>query len=316
MIAAAFAVDLIAGDPSWLPHPVRAIGGATALGERLALWGARGDARRETVAGAGLAATIVLTAASCAALLLDGALRIRGVRTAAAFEIVLAASTLATRDLLVEADAVLDALDAGDLARARLRLARIVGRDTGSLDEPEVVRAVIETLAESTCDGIVAPLCALALGGVPLAYAFKAASTLDSMIGHIEPPHTYLGWFAAKLDDAFCFVPARLTAFAICLVAPLAGGSIALARRTLVADGDRHRSPNAGRPEAAMAGALQVRLGGTNVYAGNAHHGEVIGSQFAGPNSADGRRARRLVLCVATLSAGAIACVTAACEAV
>ncbi len=305
-------MDLIVGDPAWLPHPVRAIGALIAFGERSTLRGAHGDARREKLAGAGLAAVVVLATASSAALLLVGTYRSRLPHAEAALEIMLAASTLATRDLLCEADAVIDALGRGDLVRARARLARIVGRDTEHLDEHEIARATIETLAESTCDGIVAPLCALGLGGVPLAYAFKAASTLDSMIGHIESPYTHFGWFAAKLDDALCFLPARLAASAICLLAPLIGGSVADAWETLVADGSRHRSPNAGRPEAAMAGALRVRLGGSNVYGGVTHRGETLGARFAAPNCADARRARRLVSWVATFSAIAIAGIGAA----
>jgi adenosylcobinamide-phosphate synthase len=313
MIAAAFAVDVIVGDPRRLPHPVRAIGVGTSFCERLAFRTARGDARAETFAGGALTAAIVAASASYAALTIECARRC-GAGAGAIVETVLAASTLAAHDLLKEAGGVLDALDERDLPRARERLARIVGRDTGALDEPEIARAVIETLAESACDGIVAPLCALAAGGVPLAFAFKAASTLDSMIGHIEPPYTHLGRVAANLDDAACLVPARLTALAICLLAPLAGGSIATARNTLAADGRRHRSPNAGRPEAAMAGALGVRLGGANLYDGVLRRSDFLGAQFRRPSRADARRACGLILWVASFTALAIAVVSAVCD--
>jgi adenosylcobinamide-phosphate synthase len=291
---------------------VRAFGALAGLGERVALRSPVRDAPREALAGAALATAIAGGAAASGAALRRAARGAFGRRAVAVLEVALAASSLATRDLLVEADAVLDALASDDLAAARGRLSRIVGRDTQALDASEIARAVIETLAESACDGIVAPLCALALGGVPLALAFKASSTLDSMIGHIEPPHTYFGRFAAKLDDAACFVPARLTAFAICALAPIAGGSSASAWRTLRADGHRHRSPNAGRPEAAMAGALRVRLGGTNAYAGVAHRGELLGAGYRAPGHADARRARRLVLWVASFAAFALALVSAA----
>ncbi len=311
LIAAAFALDLALGDPASLPHPVRAIGAVTGYGERIALRLARGNARVEALAGIALTAAIVGSSAACAAAILAAVRRIAGPGARAVFEIGLAASALATRDLLAEADAVLAALATGDLSRARQRLARIVGRDTHALEEPEIARATIETLAESLCDGIVAPLCALAAGGVPLAVAFKAASTLDSMIGHIEAPYTYFGRAAAKLDDALCFVPARASAVAIALAAPLvAGGSSSGAWRTLRADGHRHRSPNAGRPEAAMAGALRVRLGGTNFYGGIAHPGDVLGRAFAPPSTRDVRRARAIVLRAAIMFAAAIAAVT------
>jgi adenosylcobinamide-phosphate synthase len=225
---------------------VRGIGFVTALGERFALRAASGDAGSETIAGGALACGTVAGAASCSAALLASARHALGTRALAVLETVLAASTLATRDLLVEADAVLAALACDDLELARQRLARTVGREAEDLCHSEIARAAIETLAESVCDGIVAPLCALAAGGVPFAFAFKAASTLDSMIGHIEAPYTHLGRCTATMDDVLCFVPARLTALAICLLAPLAGGSSAAAWRTLVADGGRHRSPNAG----------------------------------------------------------------------
>jgi hypothetical protein len=165
-------------------------------------------------------------------------------------------------DPIVEASAVTARLEYGDVCGAQRYVARIVGRDTAQLDAPEIARATIETLAESACDGIIAPLLALAIGGVPLALAFKAASTLDSMIGHIEPPYTFLGRASARLDDVACYLPARITAFLIAGCAPLVGADARRAFAVLRADGHRHRSPNAGRPEAAMAGALGVRLGG------------------------------------------------------
>ena len=303
-IAAAFAIDLLAGDPQWFPHPVRAMGAAIAFGEPIARRACGSGRERERCAGALLSAAIIGAAAFASLALPAYAERCAGRRGRTAVEVVLAATTIATRDLLAEADAVLDALDARDLAFARARLARIVGRDTAHLDASEIARATIETLAESACDGIVAPLCALALGGLPLAFAFKAASTLDSTIGHIEPPYTDFGRFAAKLDDALCFVPARLTALAICALATCAGGSPADAWATLIADGGRHASPNAGRPEAAMAGALRVRLGGSNRYGGVERYGAFSGERFEAPACADARRARNLVFAVA-LVAGA-----------
>src|ERR1035437_6512713 len=124
-------------------------------------------------------------------------------------EVLLAWTTLATRSLLSEASSVVNAFAAGDLSMARSRLSRIVGRDTHALDEEEIARAVIETLAESACDGIVAPLFWLAIGGVPAAMAYKASNTLDSMIGHPEPPYRHFGRAAARLDDATNYVPAR-----------------------------------------------------------------------------------------------------------
>jgi adenosylcobinamide-phosphate synthase len=232
-----------------------------------------------------------------------GAVRDRSDAASDALESALGWTTIAIRDLLCESANVRAALEANDLARARTQVARIVGRDTHDLSYGEIARATIETLAESLCDGIVAPLFALAVGGAPAALAFKAASTLDSMLGHIEPPYTDLGYASAKLDDVLCWLPARIAALAVVAVAPVAGGRIDVAFATLRADGRRHASPNAGRPEAAMAGALGVRLGGTNAYDGALVHAPELGAGFAHATIGDVRRAERVTLAAAALCA-------------
>lgn len=294
LVGAVCVADACFGDPRWLPHTVRAIGASVVFGERLARHWAHGDACRERRAGYVLCGAIVgcTYAASAATLTL---VRRRNIILAGLLEAVLGWTSLAARDLLAEANAVAIALEARDLGRARERVARIVGRDTADLGASEVARAAIETLAESACDGIVAPLVALALGGVPLALAFKAASTLDSMVGHLEWPYTDLGFASARLDDVACWLPARVTALAIACCAPLVGGDASRAVSVLWADGGKHRSPNAGRPEAAMAGALGVRLGGLRRYAGLAVAAPQLGAGFESPRVADIRRAMRLV---------------------
>jgi adenosylcobinamide-phosphate synthase len=298
--AAAAALDALAGDPRWFPHPVRGIGLAADFLDRFVRRNARGCAALEVVGGALIAATLVVGSAT----LTYGMQRLaasRGPRYRAIVDVVLAWTALAARDLIVEVNAVVAALQHDDLVVARLRLARIVGRDTAQLDRGGVSRALIETLAESFCDGIVAPFCALALGGPPLALAFKAASTLDSMIGHIEPPYTHVGFVAAKLDDALCYVPARIAAVAIATCAPLAHGSAPNALRTAWRDGGKHPSPNAGRVEAAMAGALGVRLGGPLSYDGVAVKRASLGAEYATPAEGDVRRARTIVVAASVL---------------
>ncbi|GAC1349019.1 MAG: adenosylcobinamide-phosphate synthase CbiB [Vulcanimicrobiaceae bacterium] len=293
-LALACAADAVFGDPAGFPHPVRGIGALCAGAEILARAYARGDASRERTAGVVLCATLVGGTYGISAAALAQARRVNP-RFGSAVEIALAWTTLAARDLLAEASAVTAALEAHDVARARSRLGRIVGRDTGELELAEMTRATIETLAESACDGIVAPLLALAVGGVPLALAFKAANTLDSMLGHLEAPYTHLGWAAARLDDVACYVPARVTALALVLCAPCVGGDAKRAIAVLRADGHRHRSPNAGRPEAAMAGALGVRLGGTNFYDGVPFAAPLLGAQFLPPAVDAARQAAWLV---------------------
>ena len=170
--AAAYGLDLLAGDPHGLPHPVRLIGAAISMGERL-----RVDIPAIDVISGAVVAGAIVTGACFAA-------RAACRSTGSAGEILLAWTTLATGSLIDESAAVLHALEDRDIEKARGRLAMIVGRDTEALDESEIVRAVIETVAEGLCDGIVAPIFYLAAGGVPLALAYKALNTLDSMIGH------------------------------------------------------------------------------------------------------------------------------------
>jgi adenosylcobinamide-phosphate synthase len=263
---------------------------------------AAGDATRERLGGFAIVIGIVGSTAISTSVFLREIRKSNDV-LADVFESALGWTTIAIRDLLVESGDVRTALEAHDLPRARAQVARIVGRDTHDLSESEVARATIETLAESLCDGIVAPLLALTLGGAPPALAFKAASTLDSMLGHIEPPYTDLGYAAAKLDDVLCWLPARVAAFAVVAVAPIAGGRSDVAFATLRADGARHASPNAGRPEAAMAGALGVRLGGTNAYDGVLVHAPELGAAFARATIDDVRRAERITLAASLLCA-------------
>jgi len=147
-------------------------------------------------------------------------------------------------------------------------VSKIVGRDTGELSEPQIVRATVETLAERTADGIVAPLFYLAIGGPALALAYKAVSTLDSMVGHLDEHHRHLGWASARLDDLANWLPARLTGLLFVVGAGLCGLRPRQAWRILLRDGPKHPSPNSGRPEAAMAGALGIQLGGVSTYDG------------------------------------------------
>ncbi len=305
-LAACFALDLVAGDPEWFSfHPVRMMGKAIHHLERQVRRIATSPAE-EMIAGAAITALLAGGAFVVSKAVLQKAKEKNGV-AGDAFEILLAWTTLAVRSLVLEASAVIDALDANNLVLARQRLARIVGRDTEQLDQQAIARAVIETLAESTCDGIIAPLFYLLIGAAPLALAFKAISTLDSMIGHRDPEYLYLGRVAARVDDVANYLPARISAVLIGLSSSLVAGANAdTAFRTWLRDGDNHASPNAGHPEAAMAGALQVRLGGSNNYDGEMHHSPYLGTEFQAPKSGDARRAVKVVV-GASLFAFAIA---------
>jgi adenosylcobinamide-phosphate synthase len=220
-------------------------------------------------------------------------------------ETTLAWTCLASRSLHDEASVVVAALENRDIAQARMRLARIVGRDTQHLDIQEISRAVIETLAESVSDGVIAPLFYMAVGGVPLAMAYKAVNTLDSMIGHADDKYLYFGKAAARLDDLANFLPARLAALGIAATAAVVGGANSgAAMDTWLHDGSKHKSPNAGQPESAMAGALQVRLGGTNFYGGELVNSPLIGARFGRPTV---QQAKQSITIVAVVSALGIA---------
>jgi adenosylcobinamide-phosphate synthase len=273
--ALAYLLDWLIGDPEWAPHPVRWMGRTIRWGEKILRRLAR-TPLTEFIGGAFLSAAVVggVGAGSCF-LLRWLAGRSQTISMIAA--LYFAATTLATRSLLDEASAVRRFLLDADLPKARRQVARIVGRDTAALDEAAVTRAVIETLAESLSDGVVAPMLYLTIGGAPTALAFKAINTLDSMIGHRDERYEFFGKFAARLDDAANFIPARLTALLIVPAACLLGLDWRSAWNMRQRDGAKHKSSNAGHPEAAMAGALDVQLGGTNYYDGEPHDGPHLG---------------------------------------
>jgi adenosylcobinamide-phosphate synthase len=294
ILAAAYTLDWIVGDPEWLPHPVKFIGWGIEKAEQTVR--RRGSGKYFDLAAGGFIALAVpaVSIFLCRAILNQTRCRHRILGTFA--EVWSASTCLATRNLLDEAARVLSALDGGDVDLTRLRLARIVGRDTATLDEPEICRAVIETLAESLSDGIIAPLLYLTIGGVPLAMGYKVVNTLDSMIGHRDERYMHFGRAAARLDDMANWVPARLSALLVCLIAiGMRQTSGARAGRVWFRDGYKHASPNAGQVESAMAGALGVRLGGENCYGGEHVSSPHLGSEYPEPVKAEARRAQKVV---------------------
>jgi adenosylcobinamide-phosphate synthase len=290
-LAIAVAVDLLVGDPRWLPHPVRAIGWLAARLETFA---------RQWIRPLRLAGTITAMAVyATTGLAAWGAMRLAAALDPRAADLVAIAilyTTIAARDLTDHSTAVFQALAADDLPAARRRLSAIVGRDTDRLDEAGVVRATVESVAESTVDGVTAPLVFAVLGGPVAAIVYRAINTLDSMFGYRDERYGEFGWAAARIDDAANFLPARITAPLMCLAAGLVRQSPARAYRILRRDGRKHASPNAGLAEAAMAGALGVQLGGLDYYGGRPLDKPPLGDPLRPLGCDDIRLANRLML--------------------
>ena len=310
LLPTAYFVDHMAGDPEWFPHPVRLIGAAIMHGESRLRHPGQSD-RDELLAGAGLTIALAGSTYWITAALVRHAYCSSQVLGDAA-EILLAWTCLAARNLEQEATSVTRALQTAELPLARRRLSRIVGRDTGMLDAGEMSRAVIETVAESASDGIIAPLFYMAIGGVPLAMAYKAVNTLDSMIGHADDRYFHFGKLAARLDDAANYLPSRLSALTLAAAASLTPHTDARAAwRTWHRDGRKHKSPNAGQPESAMAGALHVSLGGENTYARELIAAPRLGEEFPCPTVKEAIQSIRLVSAASLL--GVAICVMLTC---
>lgn len=273
IITLALALDLIMGDPRWLPHPVTLIGRLINLLDHVL----RRPWLDLRLAGILLLLIAAGSAAGVTWLILKVLYSLHPL--AGLIGAIFASSTcLAARSLQVESARVATALSSGDLPAARYHLSRIVGRDTDHLEEPEIWRALVETVAENTSDGIIAPLFWLSLGGPVAAMSYKAVSTLDSMVGYKNERFLCFGWASARMDDLLNFIPARLTALLIIASAAMTGHSASGALRVTLRDRLNHPSPNSGHPEAAAAGALGIRLGGEASYSGISSWKQHIGN--------------------------------------
>jgi len=260
-----FLLDSAVGDPERLPHPVRWIGRLITSLEKMLL--RPGSPGRQKAAGALL---VILTVGGVYGLTLAGLFVSYQVSPYLCFavSVLLVWAGLSVRSLGDEAKGVLEALKTGGLEAGRSRLSRIVGRDTAALDEKEVLRATVETVSENTSDGIVAPLFYLAIGGPALMMAYKAVNTLDSMVGYKNEKYRDFGWASARVDDVANFVPARLAALLAVSASFILGYNWKRSAAVTLRDGGNHPSPNSGVIEAAFAGSLGLRFGGSSTYCG------------------------------------------------
>jgi adenosylcobinamide-phosphate synthase len=267
VVIAALAFDAVIGDPDWLwrrlPHPVTWFGSLIALLDRLfnrETW----SPLQRRISGIGTIAVLIAIAGIAGFFLTEMTRDVTGGNVMLAL---VASIFIAQRSLYQHVSRVRMAFVSDGLAGARIAVSMIVGRDPNQLDEAAVSRAAIESTAENFSDGIVAPVFWLALLGLPGLLAYKAINTADSMIGHRSECYRWFGWAAARLDDLVNLVPARLSGPLIAIVAPIAKGSVATSFQVMIRDAARHRSPNAGWPESAMAGALGIALAGPRRYA-------------------------------------------------
>lgn len=272
-LAIGFIMDLIIGDPHNPVHPVRIIGSLAMIMEKLYR---KLLPKKLKLAGLLAWISIIVPTFVVTLAIVKLANYINGAVGVVA-QGILIYFCISAKGLKVEGLKVIKTLETGDIEKARHKLSYIVGRDTKSLDEKSIVRAVIETVAENMSDGIIAPLCFAGLGGAPLAMAYKAVNTCDSMFGYKNDKYMDFGFVSAKLDDVFNYIPARLTAYFIVIASFVLGFKYKESYRIYKRDRYNHTSPNSAHPEAAVAGALGVRLGGANYYFGKIVEKPTIG---------------------------------------
>jgi adenosylcobinamide-phosphate synthase len=270
-------LDWLIGDPLWFPHPIIFIGRFIGYLEK--------KARKKTKNNKALrifGLLIVLIVAGVSFIIPYALLKIASVNIIIVHivNIIIFWTTIASKSLHTEAAKVYTSLKNNDLKDARVKLSYIVGRDTKDLSENEVIRADVETVAENTADGVIAPLFYAAIGGAPLAMMYKAINTMDSMLGYKNEKFFYIGFFPAKIDDIFNFIPARITGLLISISAPVVKGNIIESIKIMIRDRKNHKSPNCAYPEGAAAGAMKVQLGGINTYFGEKVYKPTIGDNI------------------------------------
>ena len=295
-----FFLDLLIGDPHGFPHPVVLIGKLIDVTEKGMRKIFPKTVRGENFAGAAIWLIVVIVSTALPTLLLwlaCGVSRWLGL----ALETIMCAQILATKSLRQESMKVYQALQTGDLEKARHAVSMIVGRDTQRLDEAGVARAAVETVAENTSDGIIAPMLFLAIGGAPLGFFYKAVNTMDSMLGYVEMPYKNVGLVPAKMDDLFNFLPARISALLMLAAGALLGMDGKNGWTIVKRDRYNHASPNSAQTESVCAGLLGLRLAGDAWYHGVLHKKKYIGDPLREIEPEDIPKACRLLYATAFL---------------
>ena len=299
-IIAGFILDLIFGDPHWLPHPICLIGNLIGFIE--------GNLRprlepnkNALLLGGALMVVIVLVISFAVPMAILLAAAMVSPWLAFALETLMCYQIFATKCLRDESMKVYDALHNNDLADARVKLSWIVGRDTKNLDEEEITKGAVETVAENTADGIIAPMFYMFIGGVPLAFLYKGINTMDSMVGYKNDKFLYFGRCAAKLDDVANLIPARITGLVMIAAAFLVGLNGPGAWKIFWRDRYNHLSPNSAMTESVTAGALNIQLGGDHFYFGKLVHKDTIGDDIRPVCPEDIKKTNNLLYMTAVL---------------
>ena len=296
-----FLLDLLLGDPRWLYHPVRIIGNGISLAEKMlrALFPKTKEGER--IAGGVL--VLIITGFSVA---LPLGILYLGYRwnfwLGLAVETFMCYQLLAARSLRDESKKVYDALKTGDMEKSRHAVSMIVGRDTRSLTEEGVTKAAVETVAENTSDGIIAPLFYMMIGGAVGGFAYKAINTMDSMVGYKNEKYQHFGTAAALLDDVVNYIPARISGWLMILAAYLLNMNGKNAKKIYLRDRTQHASPNSAHTEAVMAGALEIQLAGDAWYFGELHKKPYIGDPIRKVEPEDILRSHRLMYATSVLA--------------
>ncbi|AGK96196.1 cobalamin biosynthesis protein CobD [Clostridium pasteurianum BC1] len=275
-IVLAVILDFILGDPRWLPHPIIYIGKIISFLEKKARKFSRNNNQLRL-----FGALIVIVVGSISFIIPFCVLEIvkSFIILHHILNVLIIWTTLAAKSLNIAAMKVHTSLQNKDIKDARIKLSYIVGRDTKELSEEKIIRADVETVAENTSDGVIAPIIFAMIGGAPLAMLYKGINTMDSMLGYKNKKYYYIGFFPAKTDDLFNLIPARITGILIALVSPLVKGNILESLKIMIRDRKNHKSPNCAYPEAAAAGAMKIQLGGTNSYFGELVYKPTLGDK-------------------------------------
>ena len=305
----AILLDLLLGDPRWFPHPVRLIGALATTAEKTS----RRFIRNERLAGLLTLVSLLLITGLSVTFLLRAATWLHPLAGHLA-SVFLLYTTLAARDLMKHGKEVLDALRENNLIQARQRVAMIVGRDTSRLDQAGVSRATVESVAENMVDGVTAPLFYGILAGPLGAMLYKTINTGDSMFGYKNEKYMKFGWAPARLDDLANFIPARLTGLLVPPASFILGLNAGKSLKILIRDRKKHTSPNSGHPEAAVAGALDIQLGGASRYFGRTVSKPTLGDSHNPVNHHHIRQAIRIMLMTSALATLAFVTARLLCE--